>query len=275
MSDAELPKPTLAELRRRHVDDGEPLGRDTEAALRADPRAGARAIVEAVEKRRHAHRAEGQRQRKMLRFEQDLWQAGVVRIAGVDEAGVSPLAGPLVAGAVILPVGCHLPGVDDSKKLDATERERLVVDVKAQAVAWGVGVVTAAEVDQLNPYRAGLLAMRRAVLALSIAPEHLLIDARKLPDLGLPQRAIVRGDSLSLSIAAASIVAKTARDAMMEALDAEHPGWGFAKHKGYGVPEHLEALDRLGASPVHRRSFAPVKKALGILPEQMGLLLDG
>lgn len=258
----------LKTLRRRHVEEQRPLPRALEAALRDDPRAGAKAILEAVAKRRRGTRSEGQRLRHLLRFEQELWSAGVTRIAGVDEAGMSPLAGPVVAGAVILPVGFRLAGVDDSKKLDAKERERLVVQIKASAVAWGVGIVSHEEIDAINIYRAGLLAMRRAVEALAPAPEHLLIDARKLPELPIPQRAIIRGDSLSLSIAAASIVAKTTRDAIMVELDARHPGYGLAKHKGYPVAEHVEALARLGVSPIHRRSFGPVKKALGLLPEQ-------
>lgn len=268
-------KPSLAELRKRYVDDAQPLPQELEAELRADPRAGARALLAAIDKRRRANRAEGQRLRHLSRFEQELWAAGVTRIAGVDEAGMSPLAGPVVAGAVILPVGFRLTGVDDSKKLDAKERAELVLEIKAHAVAWAVGIVEPGEIDRVNIYRAGLLAMRRAVEGLAVAPEHLLIDARKLKELAIPQRAIIRGDSLSISIAAASIVAKTTRDAMMDALDAMHPGYGFAKHKGYPVSEHLDALQRLGACAIHRRSFAPVKKALGLEPVQTELFATG
>ncbi len=268
MGQSDGKKPTLAELRRRHVDEGRPLPQELEAALREDLRQGARSLLAAIDKRRRANRAEGQRLRHMLRFEQEVWATGVTRIAGVDEAGMSPLAGPVVAGAVILPIGFRLAGVDDSKKLDARERERLAPEIKAQAIAWGVGIVSHEEIDHLNIYRAGLLALRRAVEALSPVPEYLLIDARKLKELEIPQRSIVRGDSLSLSIAAASIIAKTTRDAMMVELDGRYPGYGFAKHKGYPVTEHVEALSRLGVCAIHRRSFGPVRKALGQEPTQ-------
>jgi ribonuclease HII len=259
----------LADLRKKYVDEGRALPQHLEAALRADTRVAAKAILAAVEKRRRANRAEGQRLRHLFRFEQEIWATGITRIAGVDEAGMSPLAGPVVAGAVILPIGWRHAGVDDSKKLDPEEREELVVKIRANAVAWGVGIVSPEEIDRINIYRAGLLAMKRAVEALGVAPEHLLIDARKLADVPIPQKSIIRGDTLSFSIAAASIVAKTTRDAIMVELDREYPGYGFARHKGYPVPEHYAALDRLGACAVHRRSFGPVRKVLGLDPVQI------
>lgn len=269
------PRTPLSLLKRRYLDEGAPLTAQAEASLRADPRAGAAEILEAIERRRSANRAEGQRLRKMLRYEQDLWATGILRIAGVDEAGMSPLAGPVVAAAVILPKDCRIPGVDDSKKLDATRRERLAVEIRARAVAFGVGVVEADEIDRINIYRAGLLAMLRAVQSLDPAPEALLVDARRVPEVQLPQQAIVKGDALSLSIAAASIVAKTARDARMIELDAQHPGYGLAKHKGYPVAEHVAALEKLGPCPIHRRSFAPVRKVLGLEPLQTQLFPSG
>jgi len=264
---------SLAELKRRFVDEGRPVPADIEAALRADSRSGAQAILAAIERRRHANRAEGQRLRKMLRFEQQLWETGVTHVAGVDEAGMSPLAGPVVAAAVILPIGWRLPEVDDSKKLDAETRDRLAPVIKKDALAWAVGVVTHEEIDRINIYRAGLLAMRRAVEGLGKKPEALLIDARKLKEIEIPQQAIIGGDGKSLSIAAASILAKTTRDAMMIELDARFPGYGFCRHKGYGVPEHHDALARLGVCPIHRRSFGPVRKALGLEPIQEELPL--
>lgn len=262
-------KLSLPEIRRKYVDEGRSLPQNIEAALRADTRAAARSILAAVEKRRRANRAEGQRLRHLFRFEQEIWATGVTRIAGVDEAGMSPLAGPVVAGAVILPVGWRYNGIDDSKKLDAEERTRLAVEIKANAVAWGVGMVSHEEIDRINIYRAGLLAMQRAVEALTPVPEHLFIDARKLAAVPIPQKSIVRGDALSFSIAAASILAKTTRDALMVEMDGLHPGYGFARHKGYPVPEHYAALDRLGVCPIHRRSFGPVRKALGLDPVQI------
>lgn len=248
-------------VRARYVVAERPLPLALEAALRADPRPGAAAILAAIERRRHDNRAEGQRLRKMLRFEGVLWATGVQRVAGIDEAGMSPLAGPVVAAAVILAPGTRLPEVDDSKKLDAPTRERLAPLIRARALAWAVAFVEPDEIDRLNIYWAGLLAMRRALEALSPAAEHALIDGRRLPGLAVPQQRIIEGDGRSLSIAAASILAKTARDARMRALDADYPGYGFAHHKGYPVPAHLAALARLGACPIHRRSFAPVRAA--------------
>jgi ribonuclease HII len=266
-----LAGPSLADLRQRFLVRGEPLGEAEAAALAADPRAGARAVLAAVEARRAGNRAEGQRLRRLLEFETPLWASGVERIAGVDEAGVGPLAGPVVAAAVILPRGLRPRGLDDSKRLDEPARERLAAEVKAGAVAWGVGVATHLEVDALNVYQAGLLAMRRAVESLRPAPQHLLVDARRVPGVPWPQQGIVKGDARSLSIAAASVIAKTTRDALMVEADARFPGYGFARHKGYGAPEHLAALERLGPCELHRRSFAPVRAAAGLEPVQAGL----
>ena len=259
-------RPSLAQLRRRHVVEARPLDAATEAVLQADPRPGAKAILGAVARRRSENRSEGQRLRKLLRYETALWMGGVLRVAGVDEAGMSPLAGPVAAAAVVFAPGSRIPGIDDSKKLDAGTREHLAVEIKATAVAWSVGYAEVEEIDAINIYWAGLLAMRRAVEGLATVPDHLLIDARRLREVQIPQQAIVKGDCKSLTIAAASILAKTARDALMCELDARHPGYGFARHKGYPVRAHLAALDRLGASPVHRRSFAPVRALLGLSP---------
>lgn len=261
-----MPRLLLAEIRRRVVVEARPLDAATEARLKADPRPGAKAILDAVARRRGENRAEGQRLRHLLRYENAVWATGVLHVAGVDEAGMSPLAGPVAAAAVVFAPGSRIPGVDDSKKLDAVTRERLAAEIKGSAVAWSVAFAEVAEIDSINIYWAGILAMRRAVEGLSPAPQHLLLDARRLKEVAIPQQAIVKGDSLSLSIAAASILAKTARDALMHKLDAEHPGYGFARHKGYPVREHLAALERLGACPVHRRSFAPVRTVLGLPP---------
>ena len=256
----------LASIRRRYVIEARPLDAETEAALRADSRLGAKAILAAIARRRAENRSEGQRLRKLLQFETALWDTGVVHVAGVDEAGMSPLAGPVAAAAVIFAPGSRIPGVDDSKKLHAETREELAVEIKGRAVAWCVAFAEVEEIDRINIYWAGLLAMRRAVEGLSIAPQHVLLDARRLKELKTPQQAIVKGDAKSLTIAAASILAKTTRDALMCKLDAEYPGYGFSKHKGYPVHEHRAALARLGASAIHRRSFAPVREILGLPP---------
>jgi ribonuclease HII len=211
--------------------------------------------------------AVGKRQRQqaarlgvLLRVERDLWRAGVTRVAGVDEVGVGPLAGPVVAAAVIVPEGMGLRGVDDSKTLSAARREGLAVEITARALGVGIGVVEVADIDRLNIYRAALEAMRRAVLALPCPPEHVVVDARRIPDLDVPQTALIHGDARSFSVAAASIVAKVSRDRMMRELDALYPQYGFGANMGYGTPGHLAAIDRHGPSPVHRRSFAPVRE---------------
>ena len=257
--------PPLSELRRRHVSEGAPVPAGLLAELAADPRAGARALAQAIERRKTKDRAEDQRLKRMLKFETKLWDEGFERIAGVDEAGMAPLAGPVCAGAAILPKGYTLRGLDDSKKiLDEAKREELAKAVKRDAVAWAIGWASAEEIDELNIYHAGLLAMRRAVENLAVAPDFLLVDARKVPGVPQPQRGIIKGDAQSLSIAAGAILAKTSRDRLMAELGEKHPGYGFASHKGYPTPEHLAALERLGVLPFHRKSFAPVKKALGL-----------
>ena len=259
-------KLNLSELNLRYVREGRPLDKAVEAALRCDTRPGAKAILAAIERRRFDNRSEGQRLRNLLRFETALWSQGLLFVAGVDEAGMSPLAGPVCAAAVIFEPGTRIPGVDDSKKLDAAARTRLAIEIKAAAVAWSVGWAEVHEIDQLNIYWAGILAMRRAVDGLASRPDHILLDARRIKEISIPQQAIVRGDSKSLTIAAASIIAKTSRDAKMHELDGAYPGYGFKIHKGYPVREHLAALKKLGATSVHRQSFSPVREALGLPP---------
>ena len=207
-----------------------------------------------------AHR-QGARRRVLLRHERALWTQGLTHIAGVDEVGVGPLAGPLVAAAVILPRECELRGIDDSKKLLPARREKLKVQIEACAIAVGIGIVEVRDVERLNTYWASIEAMRRALAALAVSPEQVLVDARHIPDLGMPQLALIKGDACSYSIAAASIVAKVVRDEMMVALDGHYPAYGFARHMGYGTAEHLAALDRHGPCPAHRRSFLPVVQA--------------
>jgi ribonuclease HII len=194
--------------------------------------------------------------------ERALRARGFLFVAGVDEAGRGPLAGPVVAAAVILPDDCAIEGLNDSKKLTAKKREHFHAMLTVRAdIHWGIGQADVAEIDRLNILRATHLAMARAVAALPRKPDHALVDGLPVRGLTVPHTALVAGDTLSLSIAAASIIAKVTRDRLMTALDAEYPQYGFARHKGYGVREHLEALRSHGPSPVHRRSFQPVAQA--------------
>jgi len=260
---------SLGELRQRYLVEGKRAPSGLIDSLEGDERAGAQALLRALKARQAENRAEGQRLRHMLKFETPLWAQGYVHIAGVDEAGMAPLAGPVCAGAAILPRGYKLKGLDDSKKiLDEAKRDELAAAVKRDAIAWAVGWASVEEVDTLNIYHAGLLAMRRAVEGLAVPPDYVLVDARKIPGIAQPQRGIIKGDAQSLSIAAGAILAKTTRDHLLNELDEKHPGYGFKSHKGYPTPEHLEAIARLGVLEIHRRSFAPIKKALGLLPEQ-------
>src|SRR5688572_23929508 len=236
----------LAEIRQRFVERGRALPADIERLLLADPRPGARALLEQVERRRYQNRAEGQRLRHMLRYERELWQRDVTLVAGIDEAGMSPLAGPVAAAAVVLEVGWRAPHINDSKQLTPEQRSELALLIRREARAFAVAFVEPEEIDRLNIYWAGILAMRRAVEALGVRPQHLLIDARRLRELPIEQTRIVRGDELSLSIAAASILAKTERDARMLVYDREYPAYGFARHKGYPVRQHLAALEAHG-----------------------------
>jgi ribonuclease HII len=257
---------TLSQLRARYVDEARPLPSGLEAALRRDARPGARAILAQIERRRRENRTEGQRLRWMLEFERALWGQNILLIAGIDEAGMSPLAGPVAAAAVVLEPGWRADGLNDSKQVSPEHRVELAAQIKQEAKAWAVAFSEPDEIDRLNIYWAGIAAMRRAVESLRLTPEHLLIDARRLRDVPIQQTRIVKGDERSLSIAAASILAKTARDARMVTYASEYPGYGFDQHKGYPVREHLAALRRQGACPIHRRSFAPVRAALG-MPE--------
>jgi ribonuclease HII len=183
-------------------------------------------------------------------------------VCGVDEAGRGPWAGPVCAAAVILAPGIDIAGVDDSKALGPARRRALAREIKVSALAWGIGFASAEEICELNILRATGLAMRRALAAMTHAPAFALVDGNHAFDLGLPVRPVVKGDSLCSAIAAASILAKTARDAVMEDMDARYPGYGFAAHKGYGVPEHAAALRRLGPCAIHRMTWAPLRALL-------------
>jgi len=263
---------SIPELRAIFLDRRRSVPKGLLEALEVDTRQGAHQLAKRIRARYRSNRSEGQRLHTLLRFEIELWEQGYTLIAGVDEAGMAPLAGPVVAGAVILPQNYKLRGLNDSKKiLDHETREELAVQIKRDAVCWAVGFAEVEEIDQINIYHAGLLAMRRAVEGLSCLPDFVLVDARRIPHYATPQRGIIRGDALSASIAAASIIAKTTRDAHMLELDALYSGYGLASHKGYPTPEHCRLLKELGALPIHRRSFGRVREVLGLDPVQTEL----
>jgi ribonuclease HII len=252
---------SLAALRVRAAAlDGEAALTELAEALRGDSRAGARALAGRCERRAAALRKERGRLALLFEIRRRLLERGARLVAGVDEVGVGPLAGPVVAAAVVLPDDPELPGLNDSKKLTRANRERLAEAIRRQAIDWRVGEAWPEEIDRLNIYHASLLSMRRAVEALSPHPDHVLVDARTIPGIRTPQTSLVRGDSRDASIAAASIVAKVHRDAIMLRLDARYPAYGFSRNMGYPTPQHIEALGRVGASAVHRRSFAPVAR---------------
>ncbi|MFS9039920.1 ribonuclease HII [Streptococcus parasanguinis] len=226
--------------------------------LEQDSRSG---VIQAIAKRKREIQKrldEDERLEGMLAYEKECYARGMELIAGVDEVGRGPLAGPVVAAAVILPKACKIPGLNDSKKIPKSKHKEIYEAVLQNAIAIGIGIKDNQVIDQVNIYEATKLAMMEAIGQLEPQPQHLLIDAMKL-DLPIPQTSIIKGDANSLSIAAASIVAKVTRDQMMEEFDREYPGYDFAQNAGYGTAKHLAGLDKLGVTPIHRRSFEPVK----------------
>lgn len=223
-----------------------------------DGRAGVQAAISKRKRELQKQVDEDLRLEKMLAYEKELYAQGMDLIAGVDEVGRGPLAGPVVAAAVILPKACKIPGLNDSKKIPKSKHKEIYEAVLQNAIAIGIGVKANQVIDQVNIYEATKLAMMEAIGQLDPQPQHLLIDAMKL-DLPISQTSIIKGDANSLSIAAASIVAKVTRDQMMEEFDRKYPGYDFAQNAGYGTANHLAGLDQLGVTPIHRRSFEPVK----------------
>ncbi len=197
----------------------------------------------------------------MLEYENELYEKGITLIAGVDEVGRGPLIGPVVAAAVILPKGFYHPGIKDSKKLSEKKREELYKVITENALSIGVGTVSEEVIDEINIYEATKTAMKEAINSLTIPPEHVLIDAMKL-DLKIPSTSIIKGDALSESIAAASIIAKVTRDHLLMKMDEEYPMYDLKNNKGYGTKKHLEALEKYGACKYHRKSYSPVTKVL-------------
>ena len=223
-----------------------------------DGRAGVQAAISKRKRELQKQVDEDLRLEKMLAYEKELYAQGIDLIAGVDEVGRGPLAGPVVAAAVILPKACKIPGLNDSKKIPKSKHKEIYEAVFQNAIAIGIGIKDNHVIDQVNIYEATKLAMMEAIGQLDPRPQHLLIDAMKL-DLPISQTSIIKGDANSLSIAAASIVAKVTRDQMMEEFDRKYPGYDFAQNAGYGTAKHLAGLDQLGVTPIHRRSFEPVK----------------
>ena len=249
--------PTIKEIKERlaTIDD---LDHPLFEELILDGRAGVQAAISKRKRELQKQVDEDMRLEKMLAYEKELYAQGIELIAGVDEVGRGPLAGPVVAAAVILPKACKIPGLNDSKKIPKSKHKEIYEAVLQNAIAIGIGIKDNQVIDQVNIYEATKLAMMEAIGQLEPQPQHLLIDAMKL-DLPIPQTSIIKGDANSLSIAAASIVAKVTRDQMMEEFDCEYPGYDFTQNAGYGTANHLAGLDKLGVTPIHRRSFEPVK----------------
>ena len=248
---------TIKEIKEQ-LEDIQQLNDPLFAELEKDDRSG---VIQAIAKRKREIQKcldEDERLEGMLAYEKECYARGMELIAGVDEVGRGPLAGPVVAAAVILPKGSKIPGLNDSKKIPKSKHKGIYEAVLQEAIAIGIGIKDNHVIDQVNIYEATKLAMMEAIGQLDPQPQHLLIDAMKL-DLSIPQTSIIKGDANSLSIAAASIVAKVTRDQMMEDLDQLYPGYDFAQNAGYGTANHLAGLHKLGVTPIHRRSFEPVK----------------
>ena len=260
---ADLSDCSVAEIRERYLKKSSRVSRYLLGRLRNDQRQGVQDLYLRALRRYRRQQREERRTKWLLRRERELWEAGMTHVAGVDEAGMGPLAGPIVAAAVIFEPGAFIVGLDDSKRLQPVKRQWLAKEIRSRALSVGLGLAEVEEVDLLNVYQAGLLAMGRAIAQLRPQPEHLLIDARRLPEIQLPQEAIINGDRLHFSIAAASIIAKTHRDALMKELDRDFPNYGFANHKGYGTQQHQDSIRRFGRCALHRASYQFVQELAG------------
>ncbi|GGH74924.1 ribonuclease HII [Pullulanibacillus pueri] len=238
-------KKTLSEAERQHLEE--------------DQRKGVKSLLDTWERKRAKEKALETQYERMLAFEEQLYTKGYSLVAGMDEAGRGPLAGPVVAAAVIIDPKQPIIGVNDSKQLTKKLRRELLTEIKAKALGIGVGMASAQEIDEVNIYQATILAMKRAVEALTPVPHYLLVDAMTVP-VHIPQHAITKGDARSVSIASASIVAKETRDALMDDLAVRYPGYGFEDHHGYGTAEHLQAIKTLGPCSEHRMSFSPLRR---------------
>ncbi|MCL1630882.1 ribonuclease HII [Sporolactobacillus sp. CPB3-1] len=248
---------TIAEIREK-LSVAQDLSENELDSLQTDTRVGVQRLLKIWEKRQDRLRQLRNQYQQMNVFEDDLRLSGRRHIAGIDEAGRGPLAGPVVAASVILRHDAVIPGINDSKQLSSAKRDDLFDRICESADAFGIGIVSAREIDEINIYQAAKKAMVLAVKKMKIQPDYLLIDAMELP-LDVQQRSLIKGDARSNSIAAASILAKVTRDRLMRHLDHVYPGYNFAAHKGYGTKAHLEAIRKLGICPEHRMTFAPLK----------------
>jgi ribonuclease HII len=251
----DVSKLTVQQLSKRFMGADSVPAAEEIAVLERDPRTGVRRIASILRKRMDRTKAEKSRIDSMLSREKTLWKQGVSYIAGVDEVGVGPFAGPVVAAAVVFPRGIRIDGIRDSKRLDHDRRIKLDEIIRQSALGVGIGLVDVDEIDRMNIYQAALKAMRLALLNVKIKVQHVLVDGRRIPAIGIPQEVIVDGDDTVFSIASASIVAKVYRDTLMILYDREFPQYGFARHKGYGTAEHIRALREHGPCEIHRRSF--------------------
>ena len=246
---------TVREINERFGTKGEIPSEPEIALIEADPRAGVRRLAGVFRKRRERRSAEARRLEAMLERERSLWARGISYVAGVDEVGVGPFAGPVAAAAVVFPQGAYIEGIRDSKELPHKRRVALNKEITQVALAIGIGMVEVEEIDSINIYQASLKAMYLAILNLDMKIQHVLVDGRTIPGIGIPQDAIPGGDRKVFSIAAASIVAKVYRDELMTRYDTQYPQYGFARNKGYGTAEHIRALLQHGPCEIHRKSF--------------------
>lgn len=259
----DLSKLTIRQIEERLLGSGRAVSPQLIQRLQEDPRTGLRKMAERLKRQRERRQRERARLRQLLRYQKKLWESGIRRVAGVDEAGLGPLAGPIIAAAVVFAPGVSIPNVDDSKKLNPPLRTQLAKLIHARAEGIGIGRVNVVEMDDLNVYQAGLLAMRRAVKKLPQLPQYILTDDRTIPGSSIPQDRFPQGDRTHFSIAAASIIAKTHRDSIMLDWDHLYPQYGFAHHKGYPTAEHKAAIRKHGLSEVHRLSLVAVRELAG------------
>ena len=274
MTAEEIKDMTVSAIKKK-IESTSPPSEELIQVLERDTRLGVQKLALQIRKKQKAQTQEKARLEQLCVLENKLRAKGFIHIAGVDEAGRGPLAGPVIASAVILPPNTTITGIDDSKKLSEQKREELYELIQNRALCVGVGEATPQEIDNLNIRNATHLAMKRALDALTPPPDKVLIDGNAVPESKFSEMAIIGGDRKSISIAAASIIAKVTRDRQMIKYDAEYPAYGFAKHKGYGSAEHLAALQEHGATPVHRHSFAGVPQSTRAFSEDFNIFADG